>query len=70
MEPKRRKDILENCLHLSNQTKNYVTYIVPLIEQGILQLTIKNRPHSPHQKYFITNKGKLILYLCQEISNK
>lgn len=58
-----RKDILEDGLKISNQTKNFNTNILPSLEKGLLQLTIKDRPKSPLQKYLITNREKVILYI-------
>ncbi len=59
--PKKRKEILEDCLGISNQTKNFKTHIEPLIKQNLLQLSIKDKPQSQFQKYFITTKGKILL---------
>jgi ATP-dependent DNA helicase RecG len=56
-QPRKRKEILEDCLGLSNQTKNFKTNIEPLIEGGLIAQTIKDRPQSQFQRYLITNKG-------------
>ena len=63
--PRKRKEILENCLGISNQTKNHRANIEPLLESDLLQLTIKDKPNSQLQKYRITNKAKVILYLYE-----
>lgn len=63
--PKKKKEILEGCLGLSNQTKNFNTYIEPLIEKGLVQRTIKDRPNSQFQKYLITNVGKVVSYILE-----
>ncbi len=55
---KKRKDILEDCLKISNQTKNFKHHIEPLIEQGIIELTIKDKPKSQNQQYQLTAFGK------------
>ena len=59
--PRKRKEILEEGLGISNQTKNFRANISPLLEADILQLTIKDRPQSPLQKYLLTNKGNILL---------
>lgn len=65
VKPRKRKEILVDCLKISNQTKNYKNHILPLMEKELIQLTIKDRPTSQHQKYFLTNKGKIFLYIYQ-----
>lgn len=61
--PKKKKEILEDCLGLSNQTKNFNTHIEPLLEKGLIQRTIKDKPNSQFQKYLITNVGKVVSYI-------
>lgn len=61
--PQKRKEILEDCLGVSNQTKNFNTRILPLINSGFIKYTIKDKPHSQHQKYVITTKGKVALFI-------
>lgn len=63
--PKKKKEILENCLGLSNQTKNFVTHIEPLLEKGLIQMTIKDKPNSQFQKYIISNVGKVVSYILE-----
>ena len=36
---------------LTNQTKNRKKYINPLVEEGLLKLTIPDKPNDPNQKY-------------------
>lgn len=62
-KPKKRKEILEDCLELSNQTKNFNKYIIPLLDLNLIQRTLPDRPNSQHQKYFLTKEGKDVLYL-------
>jgi len=69
-QPKKRKEILEECLEISNQTKNYNTNIEPLIKKGLIQFTIKDRPNSQLQKYVTTLKGKVVKYLYEQINNE
>jgi len=70
VQPKKRKEILEDCLKLSNQTNNYTKNIAPLIEKGLIEFTIKDRPNSQFQRYIISPKGRVIRYLCEEMNNE
>lgn len=74
------RTILETCisekslmevitiLHFSNRTKFRNKYIKPLISEGLLAMTVPNKPNSRLQKYYTTEKGKSLL-LCQDGSN-
>ena len=42
---------------LTDRTKFRRKYIHPLLEAGILELTIPNKPNSQNQKYRLTAKG-------------
>ena len=66
--PKKKKEILEDCLGISNQTKNYKKHIEPLIQLGLLQYTILDRIKSQHQKYVLTSGGKAVLYIKSNIA--
>ena len=80
----KQKTILEKCiseqskeevlktLKLSNQRKNYVEQMLPLVELNWLSMTIPNKPTSPKQKYLTTLKGRLILEFLKKsgIGNK
>ncbi|RLD77656.1 MAG: ATP-dependent DNA helicase [Bacteroidetes bacterium] len=57
-----RKSILE-IIEYKNHTDNYKKYILPLIENDLLQFTIPDTPKSSKQKYKITEKGLAILGL-------
>ena len=59
-EEKFSQEIL-SFLELDNQTKNFNTHIKPLIENGIIELTIPDKPNSQLQKYRLTEKGKKLL---------
>jgi hypothetical protein len=43
---------------LSNRTKFKNKYINPLIDEGLLEMTIPDKPNSSLQKYLITELGK------------
>ncbi|MCF8332219.1 MAG: hypothetical protein K9H84_07190, partial [Bacteroidales bacterium] len=59
---KKRKDILENLLGISNQTKNYNNHIKSLIDSGLL-LPLKKRQTSSKQSYQTSIKGKILLLI-------
>lgn len=54
---KTRKEIMD-FLGIGNQTKNYNTNIKPLIDSGIIELSIQDAKHSKNQKYRLSLKGK------------
>jgi predicted HTH transcriptional regulator len=68
--PKKRKEILEDCLGISNQTKNFKTNIEPLIERELIQQTIKDKPQSQYQKYIQTTKGKVVSFIYDELNKE
>lgn len=44
-------------LNLSDRTKFRKKYIYPLLDAGILQMTIPDKPNSSTQRYFLTQYG-------------
>ena len=58
--PKSRKEIMD-LLGISVQTKNYEHHIVPLLEKGLLAMTLPDTPKSKNQKYVTTEKGRKLL---------
>lgn len=58
--PQKRSELLD-IIGLSNHTDNANRYIIPLVDAGLLTMTIKDKPNSPQQKYYITEKGKKLL---------
>lgn len=61
LTPRKKKEILEECLGISNQTKNFNTHIQPLLNLGIINLTNPNKITSQYQKYLTSNTGKGVL---------
>lgn len=61
--PKKKKEILVDCLGLTNQTKNFITHVEPLIKLALMQRTLPDVPKSQFQRYVNTSKGKVVLYL-------
>ena len=59
-KPKYKKEIL-SMLELSNHTKNFNKYIKPLLEKGLLSMTLPVKPQSSKQQYKITEKGNNFL---------
>jgi len=57
---KSRNEML-SFLEIGNQTKNFDTNIRPLLENGIIEMTIPGKPRSRHQKYRLTLKGEQLL---------
>ncbi len=55
-----RANILKH-IKLTNKTDNYNKYIKPLIDNGIIEMTIPDKPNSPLQQYRLTEKGKKLL---------
>lgn len=64
-KPTKRKEILEQGLGMTNHTKNVRRYIDPLLKEGLLDRTIKDRPNSPLQQYVTTGKGREMLKFHQ-----
>lgn len=68
-QAKARKDILE-IIGYKNHTDNYRKYILPLIENDLLQFTLPNTPKSSKQKYQITDKGLAFMSLIEENNHR
>jgi Fic family protein len=58
--PKSKAELLE-AAGLANAYLNYKRHIFPLIESGVLELTLPDKPNSRLQKYRLTPKGKSLL---------
>jgi len=57
IEEKSRIDILAH-LGLINHSKHFNYYIKPLLEYGIIEMTLPDKPNSQLQRYCLTSKGK------------
>ncbi len=65
--PKSNKEIQEEALGLKTHTDNFKNHIEPLLNKGFIRRTIPNKPTSKHQKYFTTERGKLVIYIREEL---
>ncbi|MFH0753185.1 MAG: RNA-binding domain-containing protein [Candidatus Omnitrophota bacterium] len=57
LEPRSLKEIMEH-LGLKNRVYVFKDYVSPLVDDGLVTLTISDKPKSPRQKYFTTEKGR------------
>lgn len=57
INPKSLTEIFR-MLNISNQTKNYRSKMLPLLEKKYLLMTIPDAPKNPHQKYLTSDSGK------------
>jgi predicted HTH transcriptional regulator len=60
LTPKSRKEIMD-LIGISMHPKNYEHHIAPLLEKGLLSMTLPDKPKSKNQKYRTTEKGKMLL---------
>jgi ATP-dependent DNA helicase RecG len=60
-EGSQKKKKIFSHLGLTTQSKNVNNYLIPLIKEGLIQPTFKDNRNSPLQTYFITELGKSIL---------
>jgi ATP-dependent DNA helicase RecG len=49
-----------DLLGISMHTKNHERHIIPLLEKGLLAMTLPDKPNSKNQKYITTEKGKIL----------
>jgi len=64
-QPMKRKDIFA-AVELANHTTNAGRYLEPLITLGAVSPVIEDRPKSPLQAYFLTERGRKIAQLLNE----
>jgi putative transcriptional regulator len=57
------REDLQNRLGLSDREYFRKNYLNPAIKEGLVALTIPNKPTSSKQQYFLTEKGKEALQL-------
>lgn len=60
-EPKSKAQLLK-IAGLSNAYLNYKRHIQPLVADGLLEMTIPDKPNSRLQKYRLTEKGRALLH--------
>ena len=58
--PRKKSDILKK-LKLSLRHQNFQKHVQPVIQDGLLVMTIPDKPNSNQQKYFTTENGKEFL---------
>ena len=59
-QPRSKQELLA-ALQLRNAYMNYKRHIVPLLEQGLLALTLPDKPNSRLQRYRLTPQGRALL---------
>lgn len=65
LRPKKRREVMHK-IHLYNNSRNYTRHIKPLIEAGLLSLTLPDKPQSHYQEYRTTPEGQQ--YIERQIS--
>jgi ATP-dependent DNA helicase RecG len=58
--PVHRTDLIA-ATGLSQSSNNYRRYVLPLVEAGLLALTLPDKPRSPSQHYVLTDSGRRML---------
>ncbi len=58
--PRTKAELLESA-GLANVYLNYKRHILPLIQSGVLEMTLPDKPNSRLQKYRLTAKGGNLL---------
>jgi ATP-dependent DNA helicase RecG len=64
---KTRKEILEESLGISNQTKNFRANVSMLLEHGLLKRTLPEKLQSKNQKYVTSHEGEKLLQLLEDV---
>jgi predicted transcriptional regulator len=54
-------DKLMTFMNYKNRKTFKELYMQPLIQNGLIESTIREKPNDPNQKYIITRKGRLFL---------
>lgn len=55
-----RKEIFE-IIGLKSDSRSFKRHMSPLIEEGLIKMTIADKPNSPLQKYSLTDEGREVL---------
>lgn len=55
------RDVLLAAAGLKPLSQNYTRHVVPLVEAGLLAMTVPDKPRSKAQRYRITNAGRTFL---------
>ena len=63
-EPRTKQELLA-ALHLSNAYLNYKRHIVPVLESGLIAMTLPDKPQSRLQRYRLTPQGRALLATLQ-----
>lgn len=64
--PRKSRDILEDLLGVSLQTKNKKRYLDPLLNENWIEPTIKENQNDRNQKYQLTEKGRLLVKILKK----
>ena len=67
-EPRTKQELLA-ALHLSNAYLNYKRHIVPVLESGLIAMTLPDKPQSRLQRYRLTAQGRALLAALQTQEN-
>jgi hypothetical protein len=59
--PSKSRQALLSSVGLSNAYLNYKRHIAPLLEQGLLEMTVPDKPNSRLQNYRLTEQGRQAL---------
>jgi len=55
------RDVLLEAVGLKPLSQNYSRHVVPLLEGGLLAMTVPDKPRSKAQRYRITDAGREFL---------
>jgi len=61
VEGEKSRSELLNGIGFYNKTDNFNNHIKPLIDYGIIELTVPDKPNSRLQKYRLTEKGRKLI---------
>ncbi len=57
------RDELQTALSLKDRKSFRELYLKPALEEGLVEMTIPDKPNSRNQKYRLTEKGQLAVYI-------